>query len=132
MLLRDLFLEMKIEVASSPFRVGISRVGGPDVISGPVTVKRSSDDIVKFRKLLGDEPASLPPANVGKRLKNKIGDYDALSIHYTKGRDVFVTSDEHDYFHRARRAVYSKELGLIIQDPQEFVETWTSRFPDFR
>ncbi|MEW6113366.1 MAG: hypothetical protein AB1664_14640 [Thermodesulfobacteriota bacterium] len=130
--LRDLFRDMKIDLTSSPFRWGISGLGGPDVLSGPEWVERSSDDIVKLRRLLGYDPASLPRANVGNRLMNKIGDYDALETHYTQGRDVFVTSDEHDYFNRSRRAVYAKELGLIIQDPQEFVETRTSRFPDSR
>jgi hypothetical protein len=122
-LLTRVFKDYAIPMSSCPLRWNYSKWNGPDVFSGSATDHRPVEQIVEFRKLI-PEPTALPKDQVGKKLWNKLGDYDALKDHYEKKRDVFVTLDKHDIFHSEKRPLYKKKLGLIILDPDEFVGSY--------
>jgi hypothetical protein len=123
--LQRLFKDYAIRMSSCPLRWNYSRWNGPDVFPGPATEHRPLQQIIEFRKLI-PEPTSLPKDQIGNRLSNKLGDYDALKDHYEKNRDVFVTLDRHDIFHVNKRPLYKQKLGLIILDPREFVASYGS------
>lgn len=106
-----------INICSAPFRWNISKLGGRDVLSGPQS-NRSPEDVVKFRKIVGPDPAVGTPS---RKLSNRIGDYDALQQHFMKKRDVFLTLDRRGYFAKQMRETYVRELGLIVQSPEEFI-----------
>lgn len=122
--LRRLLAEHGITIASSSFRLGISPLGGSDVLGG-TEGGRSPEEMKRFEKIVGPDPASLPPDSVGRGMQRKIGDYDALPDHFASKRDVFVTLDKHDYFHTNRRPRYERELGLMIRSPQELVHCYS-------
>ena len=118
--LERLFRIHKIELSSSPFRIGISTLGGPDTLSGSMTKIRSNDEVIAFCRLI-KEPTTLHPSQVGNKIGNKIGDYDALRDHFKNGRDFFVTCDTKDYFQPKYRQTLKNELGVTILSPEEFV-----------
>jgi hypothetical protein len=109
-----------IEIAGAAFRLGVSRLGGPDVLRGP-RATRSPEEWKRFVEIVGSDPSTLSPSSVGKAMKRKIGDYDALHRHFGTGHDVFITLDTKDYLHISRRSLYKAQLNLIIQSPSEFV-----------
>jgi hypothetical protein len=112
-----------IVVKGNTLRLDISTLGGKDLLSGPISL-RSEDEMSKFKGIVGDDPSSLPSENVGRRLPNKIGDYDSLFEHFCNKRDIFITSDKKDYFHTNKRKDYSAKLGLIIKSPLEFISEY--------
>jgi hypothetical protein len=118
--LSDLMLHLRVREASSVFRFDVSFMDGPDFL-GPYAGKRTADELVRFERLVGCDPARLSRESVGGKMKNKIGDYDALRDHYMSGRDAFITLDTRDYLHVSRRPEYRRELGLIVQAPTEFL-----------
>lgn len=118
--LGKLLADHKIDIGAAPFRLDISRLGGGDVLRGPYT-KRSPDEVMRFRQIVGMGPSAVPPS---KKLRNEIGDYDALDCHFMEARDVFVTLDKRGYFAKAKRQTYERELGLIIQSPEEFIASF--------
>ena len=118
--LQNLFKDHGIGMSACPLRWNYSKWNGPDVFPGPVTDHRPLEQIIEFRKLI-PEPTSLHKDQIGNKLWNKLGDYDALKDHYEKNRDVFVTLDKHDIFHLTKRPLYKAKLGLIILDPDKFV-----------
>jgi|SRR5271157_1097619 len=124
--LTKLFSQHRIQIVPSAFRWGFSRLSCGDVLNGLATL-RSGSELEKFAKLVGREPATLPKQNIGAKLSNKIGDYDSLRDHYRSGRDVFVTLDRRDYFAVSKREKYKRELGLIVQDPSEFIALFASQ-----
>jgi hypothetical protein len=115
--LRRLIADHKVTVCSAPFRLDISKLGGRDVLQGAGR-KRSPGEVENFKRLVGNGPDT---DSRSKKLKNQIGDYDALECHFLANRDVFVTLDKRGYFSQERRDRYKRELGLIIQSPEEFV-----------
>lgn len=123
--LQRLFKDYGIGMSTCPLRWNYSRWNGPDVFPGPATDHRPVEQIIEFRKLV-PEPTTLHKDQVGKKLWNKLGDYDALKDHYEKNRDIFVTLDKHDVFHLDKRPLYRQKLGLIILDPKEFVASYGS------
>jgi len=123
--LQRLFKDYGIGMSACPLRWNYSRWNGPDVFPGPATDYRPIEQIIEFRKLI-PEPTSLPKNQIGNKLWNKLGDYDALKDHYEKNRDIFVALDRHDIFHVNKRPLYRQKLGLIILDPKEFVASYGS------
>ena len=117
--LRAVLNQYGVEALSAPFRLNVSRLSGRDTLNGGPT-SRSPDQTKRFRCPVGKDPTQLNPASVGKRLMNKIGDYDSLSSHFHRGLDVFLTLEKGDIF--LRREDYKQELGLIIQDPGSFIQ----------
>jgi DUF2934 family protein len=118
--LENEFKRRNIEKIGSSARAGISRVGGLDVLGGYPS-ERTAEEMKSFRKIVGQDPASLPKETVGKTIYRKIGDYDALYDHFISKRDIFITRDNKDYSHKTKRDTYWNTLGLTIQSPQEFV-----------
>jgi hypothetical protein len=119
--------KMGVQTIRSTFRLGISKLGGRDVLSGGAT-DRTSEEFEKFRKLVGPEPTTLKAEQVGSRMSNKIADFDALRDHFGAKFDVFLTLDKREYLDIKKRGDYFKELGLLIQSPEEFVNAWASTF----
>jgi hypothetical protein len=118
--LRELFEKYRVPVEGAVFRSSFSRLSGKDLLSGGVSL-RTQEEMARFVSIVGCDPAVLPPSSVGKRLSNKLGDYDSLRDHYASGRDVFITLDTKDYLSTQRRQRYVQELGLVVLDPSEFV-----------
>lgn len=81
--------------------------------------KRSGDELTKFRTVVGLGPRTEPRT---KRLRNEVADYDALQVHFTEARGVFLTLDKRGYFSMDNRERYERELGLIVQSAEEFIE----------
>jgi hypothetical protein len=126
--LRSLLDDHAIEIAGAPFRLGVSRLGGPDPLGGQPTA-RSPEDLKRFTEVVGPDPSTLPASAVGKAFGRKVGDYDALHAHFATGNDVFVTLDTKDYLHTSRRGKYAAQLGLIVQSPAEFVAAHAGSAP---
>lgn len=122
-LLRD----FQIEVEGSIFRFDLSSYDGGDVLSGGPSL-RSEEEIELFTKIVGSDPTFLHKDSLGKRLSNKLGDYDALMDHYCSKRDVFITLDTKDYLHKNKRSIYEDKLGLIIKSPEEFITEYKINF----
>jgi hypothetical protein len=118
--LRSLLARHDIQVAGAAFRLGMSRLGGPDLLSGPPTT-RSREEIRRFVEVVGADPSTLPPSALGKAFARKAADYDALQTHFATGNDAFVTLDTKDYLHISRRGAYATRLNLVIQSPADFV-----------
>lgn len=118
--LRDLLNHWKVPLSGGSFRFNISRLNGPDKI-GPHLGVRSVEEWKRFQQVLGPGPTELSVSSVGNRLYNKIGDYDALRSHYASGRNVFVTTDTHDYLNIRYREKYRYALALVLMSPAEFV-----------
>jgi hypothetical protein len=118
--LRRTLRDYGIRVVGAVFRSTFSTLSGKDLLSGGRR-RRSVDQMARFTELVGREPVSLHPSAVGRKLPNKIGDYDSLREHYANMRDVFIPSETHDYFHVAKRPTYERALGLCILRPAEFV-----------
>ncbi|MCI0459622.1 MAG: hypothetical protein L0Z62_21950 [Gemmataceae bacterium] len=125
--LRLLLKEHGVEVAGSAYRLGVSRLGGPDFLGGPPSA-RLPEELARFIEIVGPDPSGLPPSAVGKAFARKVGDYDALQTHFALGYDVFVTLDTKDYLHVARRGRYASELGLIVQSAADFVAEHAASF----
>lgn len=125
--LRSILRTAGVEIVGAGFRTGISRIMGPDVIESSKGV-RSDDDWKRFTEIVGPDPSALPPNNIGRAMKRKVGDYDALYMHFGLGFDVFLTLDTKDYLHISRRGRYGREINLIIQAPCEFISTYTTVF----
>ena len=123
--LQALFEEYGIQLSPCPARYNYSVWNGPDIYAGSSIEKRSAEEIIKFRKMI-PEPTSLSKDQIGNKLSNKLGDYDALKNHYEKNRDVFLTRDKRDIFHKNKRPLYRAELGLIILDPADFIVEYHS------
>jgi hypothetical protein len=111
----------------SSFRADVSFLSGPDLLSGPPSV-RNSDEVAQFEKIVGVDPVLPNLANNDKKLSNKVADYDAIFDHFKTGRDIFITVDTKGYFATARRALYQNKLNLIIQSPDEFVHSHQHQF----
>ena len=109
-----------ITISPSPIRLNYSTLSGPDVLIGSVTDYRTVEEIAIFRQIVKD-PTTLNKSQVGKRLRNKIADYDVLFNHFEKGRDAFITLDKSDIFAPNKRLLYKKKLGIIIMSPRDFV-----------
>jgi hypothetical protein len=135
--LRQWLTQNSIVETESSWRVGISPVGGPDVIGKPLT-HRSENEMERFEIIVGPNPApgKTPEPELKRRwgnmtmntLERKIGDYDALYDHYAAERDVFITLDTRDYFGIKKRERYKKELNLVVQSPEEFVREHQPEF----
>ena len=109
------------EVIPSRFRWGISLLSGLDLISGGHTA-RTAEEILAFRRISDGDPITRPtrqPKSLDKEF-NDIGDYDALYDHFCSKRDVFLTQEKGRTFSNDKRIAYKEELGLIIQDPEDF------------
>jgi hypothetical protein len=124
--LRALFEGHHVEVVGTVFRLGVSRLGGPDLFSGPPTA-RSPEELRRFIEVVGADPATLSPSAIGATFARKVGDYDALHTHFGSGNEVFVTLDTKDYLRISRRPLYAAELGLIVQSPAELVAELAAR-----
>ena len=102
--------------ANAPVLRG-SMFGGSDVLSGPIS---DPDKVMAFRKLFGNDPASLPPENTGKKVHSWIADYDALLGHYCTGHDIFVTVDtKKPCFDPQSRIDAENELKILIRSPED-------------
>jgi hypothetical protein len=121
--LRSLLQEHGIDVVGAPFRLGMSRLGGPDLLGGTATT-RSPDELRRFIQVVGPDPSTLSAPAVGKAFGRKAADYDALHTHFGGGNDVFVTLDTKDYLHVTKRGAYSARLNLVIMSPAEFVAAY--------
>lgn len=118
--LRLLLEKHGVETAGASFRLGMSRLGGPDFLGGPPATC-SAEDLRRFVEVVGPDPSTLPASALGKAFPRKAADYDALLTHFATGNDVFVTLDTKDYLHIAKRGTYASRLNLIVQSPTEFV-----------
>jgi hypothetical protein len=117
-LLRD----HSIKICPAPFRLGFSTLGGGDALGGPKS-SRSPEEVAKFRKIVGLGPTFGPAS---KKVSNEVGDYDALQGDFIAKRHVFLTLDRRGYFAAQRREIYIRELGLIVQSPEEFIASQQS------
>jgi len=119
--LKRLLADHRIEILGAPFRFGISRFGAGDLLGGPQH-ERSPREVEDFRRIVGMGPSASPPS---KKLKNQIGDYDALQGYFMKGGDVFVTLDEKGYLSRGKREKYEQKLGLVVESPEELMSRFS-------
>ncbi|MFT5259008.1 MAG: hypothetical protein ACI9J2_001980 [Saprospiraceae bacterium] len=119
--IRRLLEEYNIEIMGNLFRLGVSPLSGKDMMSGSST-DRTEQEINEFKSIVGIDPTQLSSRSVGSKLSNKIGDYDSLYEHFCKKRDVFLTFDGKDYFHKNHRSNYQSKLDLMILHPEEYVE----------
>jgi hypothetical protein len=106
----------------SRFRWGISVIGGVDLLSGGYT-GRTPEEILEFKRISLGDPVTRPdrqPKTLDKSY-NDIGDYDALYDHFCNKRDVYLTKDHRRVFSLDKRPKYISELGLVVQDPDDFV-----------
>lgn len=94
------------------FTVGISRVGGPDVIAGP-------DLREELRRLL------FPSSMVLTR--NQEHDVEHLGQHIQTGGDVFVTRNPRDFITRGRQKVL-RSIGVWVMTPEELVSMLKDQF----
>jgi hypothetical protein len=104
-----------------PFRLGLSMLGGPDVLTDADT---STADAALREILL---PQRLQPGNWDEDdpalltlNRRKVTDVQHLTAHRTAGHDAFVTSD-HDDMLRKREAI-RRRIGIIVVDPAEAVQ----------
>ncbi len=77
---------------------------------------------VEFISIVGCHPTKKNPAELGSKLSNHIGDYDALMQHYLNDFGVFLTYDTHLYFTHEKRLIYQEKLGLKVMSPSEFLK----------
>jgi uncharacterized membrane-anchored protein len=105
----------------SPFWLGYSALGGPDVLA--------DDDIaaadITLRKLL--LPERLQAGNLDEndpalmaRSRRKVTDVQHLTAHLMAGHDAFVTSDRRDML-RHREAI-RRRADIVILNPAEAVQ----------
>lgn len=116
--LHELIRQYKIKNNASVFRLNFSLLDGGDHLDGELSI-RTPQEMGKFNKLVGKDPIEEFQGN--KTLLNKLGDYDSLKDHYASGRDVFVTLDTKHYLAVNMRDKYARELGLVVQSPEDFL-----------
>lgn len=107
-------------ITPSVFRGGVSTLDGQDVLDGGST-HRTRAELDLFEQIAGRDPA-----NRTRRVRQHIGDYDALCGHFSSRRDYFLTRDDKNVFSLEKRDRYLKELGLHIMSPKEFVDAFES------
>jgi hypothetical protein len=96
------------------FTLGVSRLGGPDVLAGP-----------DMRDELGRilfPTASAPTAN-------QRHDIDHLHAHVRTGGDVFVTLNPNDFITRGRQERL-RSVGIWVMSPDELVNLLTALFDE--
>ena len=94
------------------FTVGLSRVGGPDVIAGP-------DLREELRQLLFPTSAVLT--------RNQEHDIEHLRQHIQTGGDVFVTLNRRDFIIRGRQGAL-RRTGVWVMTPGELVSLLRDHF----
>lgn len=118
--MRTLLNEKDIETQGPVFRVGMSPVGNPprggDTLGHP-SGSRPPEEIERFKHLVGPPPSTREDPEI-----NDVADYDALRDHYAFERDAFLTFDSSGYLAEGHPERYETELGLIIMEPEEFIE----------
>jgi len=118
--IEELLREHKIKIMPAPFRTEVSTLAGLDVLEGCET-KRTKEEFAKFDEICGGDPAS----RKSKCTSNDIGDYDTLRGHFAFGFDVLLTNDCKRIFSIDKRERYNSELGILIQNPEEFVKDFS-------
>lgn len=115
--LKRLLNEHGVDIAPAAFRLDISCLDGGDVLNGPPT-RLTLEEMNRFDTMVGPDPTSRPDQ---KSAANRIADWDHLRDHFAAQRDIFITTDRGEYFAKHKRAMYERELGLVIRTPHEFV-----------
>ncbi|GAA1548405.1 hypothetical protein GCM10009804_00950 [Kribbella hippodromi] len=99
-----------------PFRIGLSPIGGHDVIS-PDSMK-SADE--KIRAIVLPELLAAGKMPAGRRMH----DVQHLSAHHMAGNDAFVTND-HDML--TKQAALQSEVGITVLNPAAAVTLATGQ-----
>jgi hypothetical protein len=100
---------LQVGRVTNVFRLGMSPLGGPDVLAG-------DEDVARIEALQEAVfPRGLERAS-GIDLA-RVSDVDILDAHLRSGAEYFVTSDEH--FLKARPRL--EPLGVAILTPEELV-----------
>jgi hypothetical protein len=102
-----------------PFRLGYSKLGGPDF--------RLDDDIaadalceILLSERFQAERLDEDDAALMVKWRKKVTDVHHLTGHLMAGHDAFVTSDHHDLL-RNRQAIRHR-TGIVVVDPAEAVQ----------
>jgi hypothetical protein len=93
-----------------PFRLGMSHLGGPDVLT--------DDDIPAVDETIARIvlPKEMKPANAPTK---RMQDVHHLTAHYMAKCDAFVTLDDDDMLRK--RAELESKVGIVIVTPSEAV-----------
>lgn len=94
------------------FTLGVSALGGPDVLAGP-------DMEAELEGILFPTSAALTP--------NQRHDVEHLRKHIQTGGDVFVTLNPNDFITRGRQERFCS-VGIWVMPPRELVSLLTSAF----
>ena len=90
-----------------PFRLGYSKLGGPDFLV-------DDDNIAAVDALLEDDAALMA------KWRRKVTDVHHLTGHLMAGHDAFVTSDHDDML--KKRADLRARTGIVVVSPAEAVQ----------
>ncbi len=113
--LKKIFTDYSVSIDKAGFRFDLSKFGDGDFFSG---VSKSGKR-AKFRNVFNVDPTRRKSDETGNKLKNWIGDYDALMYHFLNNRDVFVTYDMKVYMTEEKRKLAHEQLGLLILGPEQ-------------
>ncbi len=98
-----------LPVRGDPFRLGISRLGGPDMLG----FEDQEERIERITRILFPTFSGSHPRAVSRK-----ADIDHLVTHQLSGNDVFVTANTKDFTASKRRRLWREE-GIAVMAPAE-------------